>query len=132
MQRVRCEAERQSLLRPHDLRRDQESATLSSCQPPCCIFGDQQFADMACGIGQRGRHRVPAIENHRPVRARLAVAPGRPAGRFSAFFEGFTAAAAERWFSVAIAHRPACVTGSGLWQFGRPLDGAVFGGFAVG
>src|SRR5437870_2727654 len=91
------------------------------------VFGQKQLADLALGIGQSRRYRMPAIENHRPIGAAVAVAPGRPGGRFSPFFEGFTAAAAERWFSVSIAHGPACVTGSGLWQFGA-FD-PVFGGF---
>ena len=90
-------------------------------EPPGGVLGQEQFSDLALRIGQRRRNRMPAIENHRPVRAAVAVAPGRPAGRFSALFEGFAAAAAERRFSVAIAHGPACVTGSGLWQFG-PLE----------
>jgi hypothetical protein len=70
---------------------------------------------------------MPAIENHRPVGATIPLAPGRPAGRFPALFEGFAAAAAEGGFSVAIAHGAACVTGSGLWQFGRfePLFGGL-------
>jgi len=86
----------------------------------------KQLADLALRIGQCRRNRMPAIENHRGVSAAVPVAPGRPGGRFSALFEGFAAAAAEGGFSVAIAHGPACVTGSGLWQFGR--FGPLFGG----
>ena len=74
-------------------------------QPPRGVFGDEELSDMAPGIGERGRNRVPAIENRRPVRACLAVAPGRPSGRFTPFFEGFTAGTPERRFSVTIAHK---------------------------
>src|SRR4051812_38870073 len=113
-------------LRPDDFR-GYAGVDVLVRQPADGIFGQIQLADLPRRIGQSRRNRMPAIENHRGVGAALAFSPGRPEGRFSALFEGFTAATAERWFSVAIVHGPACVTGSGLWQFGR-FD-AVFGGF---
>jgi hypothetical protein len=47
---------------------------------------------------------VPAVENHRCIGARIPLAPALRTSEFPPFFEGFTAAAAERRFSVAIAH----------------------------
>jgi hypothetical protein len=68
------------------------------------VFGQEQFSDLALGVGQRRRNGVPAIENHRPVGARFPVPSSRWPGEFPPFFEGFTAATAEWRFSVAIAH----------------------------
>jgi len=50
---------------------------------------------------------VPAIQNHLIVRARLAVAPARPAAEIAAFaglIWVFAAAAPERRLSIAIIH----------------------------
>ena len=73
-------------------------------KPAGGIFGQEQLSDSPFRVGQGRRNRVPAIENHRPVRARFPVPVTGRTGEFPAFFEGFTAATAERWFSVAIAH----------------------------
>ena len=73
-------------------------------QPPGGVFGQEQLSDLPFRVGQGRRNRVPAVKNHRPVRARVPVPAARRTGEFPPFFEGLTAAAAERWFSVAIAH----------------------------
>src|SRR6267142_1583521 len=73
-------------------------------QALCGVFGQEQLPDLPFRVGQGGRDRVPAIKNHRPVRARIPVPAARRTGEFPPFFEGFAAAAAERRFSVAIAH----------------------------
>ena len=69
---------------------------------PLGILGEEKPADPALRIGQRHRHRVPAIENGWSVRLCLAVAPGRAAAG-SALVERLDATAELR-FSVAIAH----------------------------
>src|ERR1700730_14581147 len=47
---------------------------------------------------------MPAIEDDRPVSARVAVAPDRPAAGFAAPRGGFADAAPELKLSIAIAH----------------------------
>src|SRR5207253_1568109 len=73
-------------------------------QAPGGVFGQEQLSDLPFRVGQGRRNRVPAVKNHRPVRAQVPVPSARRTGEFPPFFEGFTAAAAERRFSVAIAH----------------------------
>ena len=99
-------------VRPHDFR-GHAGVDVVVGQPPRGVFGQQQLANLALRIGQRRRHRVPAIENDRPVGAALAVAPGRPAAGFRPFSKGLPPPRRNAWFSIAIAHGPACVTGSG-------------------
>ena len=88
---------------PDDFRRD-AGVDLFLCEPPRRVLGQEQFSDLPLRIGECRRNRVPAIENHRPVRACVALAPDRPAAGFSPFFEGFTGSAPELGFSIAIAH----------------------------
>ena len=68
------------------------------------VLGEQQFSDFALRIGQRRRHRVPAIENCRAVGSRLAVAPGRPAAGVAARRPCFTGAALKTRFFIAVVH----------------------------
>ena len=53
-------------------------------EAPGGIFGEPQLANPALRIGQRRRHRVPAIQHDRPVGAGVAVAPRRRAAGFGA------------------------------------------------
>ena len=98
--------------RPHDFRRHAGVDILVG-QPPRGVFGQQQFANLALRIGQRRRHRVPAIQDDRPVGAGVAVAPGRPAAGFAAPCPGLC----RRRAGTAAFDRDrswqACVTGSG-------------------
>src|SRR4030088_2010703 len=59
---------------------------------------------MPLRIGQRRRHGVAAIQDDRPVRARFAAVPGRPAAGFAPPVGCFAAAAPEMLFSITIAH----------------------------
>ena len=82
------------------------------------VFGQEQFSDLPVRVGQRGRNRVPAIENHRPVRARFPLPADRPGGRISALFRRVY----RRHGGTAVFGRDrswgACVTGPRIWQFG--------------
>src|SRR5437660_4873978 len=62
---------------------------------------------------------MPAIKNHRPVRARIPVPAARRTGEFPPFFEGFATATAERRFSVAIAHGELVSRGPEYGNLGR-------------
>ncbi|MGY4489019.1 hypothetical protein ACVWWR_008210 [Bradyrhizobium sp. LM3.2] len=105
------------LLGPDDLGRDRDCDVLVR-QTPCGVLGQRQLADLPLGVGERHGDGVPAIEDDRPVGVRITLAPGRPAGRFSGFFEGLTAAAVTLRAEFSIVHRSACVMGPGIWQFG--------------
>src|SRR5215204_1748962 len=95
-------------------------------KPAGGIFGQEQLSDSPFRVGQGRRNRVPAIENHRPVRARFPVPVTGRTGEFPPFFEGFTAATAEWWFSVAIAHGELVSRGP---EYGNlAAAGAVFRG----
>ena len=89
--------------RPHDFRRH-AGVDIVVGEPPGGIFGQPQLANLALRIGQRRRHRVPAIQDDRPVGAGVAVAPGRPAAGFAALVRAFAAAALKWRLSIAIAH----------------------------
>src|SRR6185312_4907749 len=73
-------------------------------QAPGGVFGQEQLSDLPFRVGKRRRNRVPAIENHRPVRARIPPPVTGRTGEFPPFFEGFAAATAERRLGSAIAH----------------------------
>src|SRR5258708_40249179 len=73
-------------------------------QPRGGVFGEQQLAIRALGVGRRRRYRVPAIQNDRSVRAGVAIAPDRPAAGLGPLVGCFAAAAPEMLFSIAIAH----------------------------
>src|SRR5229473_4873829 len=88
---------------PHDLRRH-AGADVVIGKPPRGVFGEPQLSNAALRIGQRRCDRVPAIQNDRTVRARAAVAPGRPPAGFAPFVGCLAAAAPEFWLSIAIAH----------------------------
>ena len=64
------------------------------------------------------RHRVPAVQDGRPVGAGIAVTPGRPAAGFAALVRAFAAAALKWRLSVAIAHD---------WLVSRVPDNGNFG-----
>ena len=51
--------------RPHDLRRGRDALLGEAAGG---ILGGEQLADLAGGIGQRRRHRVPAVEHGQVVR----------------------------------------------------------------
>ena len=62
-------------------------------KPLCGVLGQRQLADLALRVGERHGHGVPAIEDDGPVGLRIAVAPGRPTGRFPCSVEGLSPAA---------------------------------------
>ena len=75
-------------------------------QPLGGVFRQPQLANPALRIGQCRRHRVPAIQNDRPVRAGLAVTPAAPAAaKWASFVGSFAASALKARFSITIAHR---------------------------
>src|SRR6516164_9474892 len=92
------------LVRPDDFWRNADLDPIPG-QSPRCIFGEDQLAKTALRVLQRHGHRVPAIEDDRPVRvkASVAVAPCWP-WRGGAAFLGFSTAPEWR-FCCAIAHR---------------------------
>src|SRR3954468_12839387 len=84
---------------PDDFRRDAGVDVFIS-KTPRGVFGEQQFSDFASWITERSSHRVPAIENGRTVRSRLAVAPGRPAPGVAPF----AGCALKMRLLIAVAH----------------------------
>jgi len=63
-------------------------------------------------VRQRRHDGVPTVQNDGTIRGGLAAAPRRPATGFAALFGRLAASAPEVLLSIAIAHGPACVTGS--------------------
>src|SRR5213082_927028 len=78
-------------------------------QPACRVFRQYQLVYAAPRVGERRRHRVPAVQDDGTVRVCLAPVPGRPAAGFASLFRRLATAAPEVLLSLAIAHGPACV-----------------------
>ena len=105
--------------RPHDFRRH-AGVDVVVRQPPGGVLGQQQLADLPL---RDWPAPPPPCASHRESPARRGLASrsrrGRPAGRgFPALFEGLCR---RRGGTVAFGRDrswQACVTGSGLWQFG--------------
>ena len=97
--------------RAHDLRRDAQGDVFVR-QPSRGIFCQHQLVNVPPGVGERRRNGVPAVQDDRTIRAGLASAPGRPAAGLAVLSGRLAATAPEVLLSLAIAHGPACVTGS--------------------
>src|SRR5260370_42605968 len=100
---------------PHDFRRH-AGVDVVIGKAPRGVFGKPQLANVPLWIGERRRYRMPAIQNDRPVRFRVAVAPCRPAAGFAPPVGCFAAAAPELRLSIAIAHGR---VGSGVADYGN-------------
>ena len=72
-------------------------------EPPGRVFGEQQLADFTRRVGQRGRHRMPAIEDGRTAgAAALALPPIRTAAPAS--IPALVGAAPKSRLTITFAH----------------------------
>src|SRR6185437_1183175 len=71
-------------------------------EPPCRILGEHQLSDLARGIGERRRHRVPAIKDGRAAGAALALPPIRTATPAS--IPALVGAALKSRLTITFAH----------------------------
>src|SRR3954454_14892141 len=72
-------------------------------ETPRRVFGQPQFADPALRIGERRRHRMPAIED-RTVRPLAALAPSRLAGGLAGLGKSGWGSAFETRLVFTLAH----------------------------
>src|SRR5260370_42605970 len=88
---------------PHDFRRH-GGVDVVIGKAPRGVFGKPQLANVPLWIGGRRRCRMPAIQNVRPGRVRVAAAPCRPAAGFAPPVLCFSAAAPLLSLLDAVGH----------------------------
>ena len=75
---------RRDRVRPHDLRRHRQGEAFF-VEPVCAVLGCEDLPDLAARIGERGRDRVPAIEDRDALRDAGRTGLGLGAKRLLSF-----------------------------------------------